>query len=141
MAQILVIEDDPMNSRLFDLILSRKGGHEVVIAKDAEDAVQRGTSGDFSLIIMDVALQNWAYRGQEVSGIDLIKIIRRMNPSRIPPILLATAFAMKNDRENLLRESGAEGYFSKPIQDHDEFLSSVKSLIEAPMAGKSRQDE
>jgi CheY-like chemotaxis protein len=138
MARILVVEDDPMNSRLFDLILSRKGGHKVVIAKDAEDAVRLGTNGSFNLIIMDVSLQNWVYEGQEITGIDLTKIIRRINPSQKAPILLATAFAMTNDRENLLRESGAEDYFAKPIQDYDLFLSMVKSLIESPLAGKNR---
>ncbi len=133
MARILIVEDDPMNAKLFSLLLSRKGGHEVVAAEDPEEAVRYGTNGDIDLIIMDVSLQNWVFRGKEVNGIDLTKIIRQDPRSGNVPVLLATAHAMKNDRENLLRESGAEDYFAKPIRDHGLFISKVDALL-----GKTR---
>jgi two-component system, cell cycle response regulator DivK len=131
MARILVVEDDALNQKLFSLILTRAGKHEVTIARDAEDAVKLGTSGDFDLIIMDISLQNWIYSGKEVNGIDLTRIIKATNNMQRTLVMLATAHAMKDDYENLMRESGAEGYFSKPINDHILFLEKIKSLIKA----------
>lgn len=130
MARILIVEDDPMNAKLFSLILSRKAGHEVMTAEDAEDAVECSTSGNIDLIIMDVSLQNWVFRGEEVNGVDLTRIIRQDPRSENVLILLATAHAMKNDRENLLHESGADDYFAKPISDQDLFVSKVDGLLE-----------
>ena len=129
MARILIVEDDPMNAKLFSLILSRKGNHETITAKDAEDAVRYSTSGDVDLIIMDVSLQNWVFDGNEVNGVDLTRIIRRDPRSENVSILLATAYAMKNDRENLLHESGADDYFAKPISDQNLFVSKVDGLL------------
>ena len=129
MANILVIEDDAMNCKLFDLILSRMGGHKVIIAHDAENAIRCATSGVIDLIIMDVSLQNWSYEGAEANGIDLTRRIRASEKSKNIPVLLATAHAMKEDRENLLSESGADDYFSKPIVDHFEFLSKVATML------------
>ncbi len=128
-AKILLVEDDIMNAKLFDLILSRKGGHEVITAGNADEAVKYGTSGDMELVIMDVSLQNWVFEGKEVNGIDLTKIIKQDERSKNTPVLLATAHAMKDDKENLLNESGADDYFAKPISDHDMFLSKVETLL------------
>jgi len=129
MAKILVVEDDAMNAKLFSLILTRKAGHEVIIAEDAEDAVRYSISGEIDLIIMDVSLQDWFIQGEEINGIDLARIIKRDKRSKDVPVLLATAHAMKDDRHNLLEESGADDYFSKPVHDHSLFVAKVQSLI------------
>jgi CheY-like chemotaxis protein len=45
------------------------------------------------------------------------------------PIILVTAHATESDRVNFLSQSGADGYFSKPIVDPQQFIDSVKSLL------------
>jgi CheY-like chemotaxis protein len=140
MARILIVEDDPMNAKLLGLLLSRKGSHEVVVARDPEEAIRYGTNGEVDLIIMDVSLQNWVYRGNEVNGVDLTKIIRQHPGSEDIPVLLATAHAMKNDREDLLRESGADEYFAKPISDHDSFVSKVGALLGKTKVGTEHEN-
>ena len=135
MANILVVEDDVMNAKLFDLLLSRKGGHDVKIAKDADEAVELGLSPGTDLIIMDVSLQNWVYQGKEVDGIDLTRLIRQRQLIGHTPVLLATAHAMKGDKEKFLEESGAEDYFAKPIGDHASFLAKVTALLKTVGVG------
>lgn len=129
MARILVIEDDLMNCRLFDAILSRVGHHEVITAVNPDDAISKALDGGVDLIIMDVSLQNWVYNGFEVNGIDMTKIIKSSKKSRDIPVLLATAHAMEKDREDLISRSGANDYFSKPIEDHSAFLSKINELL------------
>ena len=130
MARILVVEDDPMNCKIFHLILSRIGGHEVTVASDSEEAIEFAKNESVDLVIMDISLQNWIYKGREVNGIDLTKIIKVSEKSKDIPILLATAHAMKYDRENLLGMSGADDYFAKPIENHADFLKKVEILLE-----------
>ena len=129
MAKILVVEDDAMNAKLFSLILTRKAGHEVIIAEDAEDAVRYSISGEIDLIIMDISLQDWFIKDREVNGIDLTKIIKHDERSKDIPVLLATAHAMKGDKRSFMKESGADDYFSKPVRDHDLFVAKVQNLI------------
>lgn len=129
MARILVVEDDPMNCKLFEAILSRVGHHEVIVALNAEDTISKAFDGGVDLIVMDVSLQNWVYNGSEVNGIDLTKIIKSSEKSRNIPVLLATAHAMERDREDLIYKSGANDYFSKPIYDYSLFLSKINELL------------
>jgi CheY-like chemotaxis protein len=49
--------------------------------------------------------------------------------TRHVPVLLATAYAMKGDREDLLKESGADDYISKPIADPADLIQKVEALL------------
>jgi CheY-like chemotaxis protein len=46
------------------------------------------------------------------------------------PVILVTAHAMEGDRENFLKQSGADGYISKPVVDHEAFIHQIVSLID-----------
>ena len=37
---------------------------------------------------------------------------------------------MQGDRENFLKQSGADGYISKPVVDHAEFIEQIVSLVD-----------
>jgi two-component system, cell cycle response regulator DivK len=45
------------------------------------------------------------------------------------PIILVTAHAMEGDRENFLKQSGADGYISKPVVDHQAFVDQIMALL------------
>jgi len=130
--QILVVEDDPMNARLFEMILARRGRYEVSITEDPDEILHLVRSGRVDLVVMDVALKNARYRGQPIDGVELTRLIKTDEATRGIPVLLATAHAMRGDRETLLQESGAEDYISKPIVDHRQFLDKVNSLVAVP---------
>lgn len=128
--RILVVEDDPMNAKLFQLILARKAGFEVEITEDPKLVLERARTGDVDVIIMDVSLSNSEWDGTPVDGLEISRRLK-LDPqaSRIP-ILLATAHAMKGSRENFLRASGADDYISKPIVSADELVARIEALIE-----------
>jgi CheY-like chemotaxis protein len=46
------------------------------------------------------------------------------------PVILVTANAMAGDREELLAQSGADGYIAKPVIDYQAFLSEILSKID-----------
>jgi CheY-like chemotaxis protein len=45
------------------------------------------------------------------------------------PEILVTAHAMEGDRENFLKQSGADGYISKPVVDHQQFVEQIMELL------------
>jgi hypothetical protein len=36
---------------------------------------------------------------------------------------------MEGDRENFLKQSGADGYISKPVVDHQQFVDQIIALL------------
>ncbi|HAE06008.1 MAG TPA: hypothetical protein DCG18_04455, partial [Richelia sp.] len=45
------------------------------------------------------------------------------------PIILVTAHAMAGDREKFLKQSGANGYISKPVVDQQYFVNQIMALL------------
>ena len=127
--RILVVEDDPMNAKLFQLILARRAGMEVTITEDPHFVLAEASAGRADLIIMDVSLSNSRWDGAPVDGLEITRRLKADPATRHVPVLLATAHAMKGSKERFLRESGADDYISKPIVSADELLERIESLI------------
>ncbi len=131
MAQrVLIVEDDPINIRYMQVVLTRKGGFEVSVSEDVEEILTLAKSGDLSCIIMDVSLTNSQWEGENVDGVFITKLLKADPATAKVPVMLATAHAMSGDREKFLRESGAEGYLSKPIHDPDAFIKAVHGVLD-----------
>jgi len=129
-SRILVVEDDPMNAKLFQLILARRAGFEVVVTEDPAYVIEEARSGRAALVIMDVSLSNSTYQGAPVDGLAITRILKRDPRARHVPVVLATAHAMKGSREKFLADSGADDYVSKPIMSADDLIERVRVLIE-----------
>ncbi len=133
MAQkILLVEDDPINVKFIEVVLTRMGGYEVIVSEDVEEILALAKSGTLAGIIMDISLARSSYQGKKVDGLFITKLIKADPESAKIPVLMATAHAMYGDREKFLAETGAEGYLSKPIHDPDAFLREVQSVVKKP---------
>lgn len=130
MAKILVIEDDPVNAELFDLVLSRMARHAVTVTEDGDFALEQYNSGTVDAVIMDVSLSNTFLAGTAVDGLRLSKAMKSGPLGTTVPILLATAHAMRDDMENFLIASAADDYISKPIVDFGKLVDTVERLLE-----------
>ncbi|MGF1542824.1 MAG: response regulator [Pleurocapsa sp.] len=129
MTTVLIVEDDPMNFRVFSKILTKRGGLEVKGTEDVEEVLQLAQSGEVDAILMDVALANSVYQGKSVDGIKITQILKANPKTASLPVILVTAHAMQGNRENFLKQSGADGYISKPVVDHQEFIQQIVSLV------------
>jgi len=127
--RIVIVEDDPMNAKLFQIVLTRKGGYEVEVTEDPSYLVERIRSGNVDLVIMDVSLSNSEMDGRPVDGLEITRRLRADATTRHVPVLLATAHAMKGSREKFLRDSGADDYISKPIVDSDDLIRRIEALV------------
>ena len=127
--RIMIVEDDPMNAKLFQLVLTRKGGYDIQITEDPSELIGEIKAGRVTLVIMDVSLSNSQLDGKPVDGLEITRRLKGDPSTRSVPVLLATAHAMKGSKDKFLRESGADDYISKPIVSADELLQRIEALI------------
>jgi two-component system cell cycle response regulator DivK len=117
---VLIVEDNELNTKLFrDLLLSR--GHRVVETREGKEALNLARSEKPNLILMEIQVP-------EISGFELIKLIKQDSSISSIPVVAVTAFAMKGDEEKI-RQSGCDDYLAKPISVGS-FLQKVQSYLE-----------
>ena len=134
MKHVVVVEDDPMNARLFRMVLERRGGWKVTVTEDPAELVRLARSGEVQAVVMDVSLHDSRWQGRPVNGVDLCRLLKDDPQTAGIPILLATAHAMRGDEQRFLVESGADDYVSKPVMDHAAFVTQVRRWVEPEAA-------
>ncbi len=117
--RILLAEDNAVNQRLTSRLLEKQG-HQVVVAANGREALERLEHESFDLVLMDIQMP-------EVDGFEATAAIRRheLVTGGHLPILAMTAHAMQGDEERCLA-AGMDGYLSKPI-NAGEFLAAVQA--------------
>lgn len=106
--KVLLAEDNPVNQKLISKVLE-KSGYIVDVVENGRIAVHAVTEGNFDLVLMDVQMP-------VMDGLTATKLIRR-NEERSGkhiPIFAMTAHAYQ-EAESMCRESGMDGYLTKPI--------------------------
>ena len=129
MKTALIVEDDFINARVFSKVLTNRGGLAVKHTEDVGEVIQIAQSGEADIILMDVSLSKSVYQGKPMNGIQLTQLLKADSQTATIPIVLVTAHAMEGDRESFLQQSGADGYISKPVIDHQSFVDQVLALL------------
>lgn len=106
MAKILIVEDNALNIKLFcDLLAAH--GHEPNAVTDSRFALDAARQFAPDLVITDIQLPH-------VSGLELIRMLRKDDELNAVPIMAVTAYSTSDDEERI-RAAGAQAYVSKPI--------------------------
>jgi len=108
--KILIVEDNPQNMRLIEMVLRAKG-YTLLKATDGEEALDMALGELPDLIIMDIQLP-------KLSGLEVTKKLRETPAFSHIPIICLTAYAMKGDKERII-EAGFDAYLSKPIKTRE----------------------
>ena len=106
--RILLAEDNPVNQKLANFMLT-KAGYQVEVVNNGREALETYTAepDKFDMIFMDVQMP-------KMDGMEASRKIRELGFRDIPIIAL-TAHAVKGDREKCL-EAGMSDYIAKPIK-------------------------
>jgi two-component system, cell cycle response regulator DivK len=118
--QILVVEDNERNMRLFCDVL-QASGYRTLEATTGESAVELALEHGPDLVLMDIQLP-------DIDGVEALARLRADERAASLPVLALTAQAMEGDRERFLA-AGFDGYLSKPV-DIAEFVATVKRYCE-----------
>ena len=119
-AQILVVEDNGKNMKLFRDVLLAKG-YRTLEATTGEEAVALAVEHSPDLVLMDIQLP-------DIDGVAALGRLRADGRTASVPVLALTAQAMEGDRERFLA-AGFDGYVSKPV-NIAEFVATVKLYCE-----------
>ncbi len=114
---ILIVEDESGVARLLKQAVS-EAGYDTETVDDGWAAVERASTGQFDLILLDVMLP----------GIDGYTVCRRLRQAHLlTPILIITAKDTEADKIEGL-DSGADDYIVKPFQ-LGELLARIRALL------------
>ena len=116
MSQILLVDDD---IELCEMLVEYLGleGFIVDVAHDGEIGVQKASSGDYDVVLLDVMLPS-------LNGFD---VLRRIRAEFKTPILMLTARGGDIDRIVGL-EMGADDYLPKPCNPR-ELVARLKAIL------------
>jgi two-component system, sensor histidine kinase and response regulator len=129
---ILLVEDMPANQMVVRAILQRRG-HQVAIAHNGREAIDRLGKDVFDVVLMDVQMPT-------MDGFQATSRIRtRESQSQTrTPIIAMTASSMRGDAEKCLA-AGMDAYISKPI-DSKQLIELVESVATMDALGPPGRD-
>jgi signal transduction histidine kinase/ActR/RegA family two-component response regulator len=121
-ARILVIDDEVSIRDVLSRMLETKG-HQVAVASNGEEGIERFRSEPFDLVFTDLGMP-------KLSGWDVGKAIKEINPK--VPIAMITGWGVELDREKM-SHNGIDLIVSKPFN-----FEQVIRLVSEAMELKER---
>jgi two-component system cell cycle response regulator DivK len=116
---ILIVEDNPTNRKLIEVLLRRSGYH-LLSAESAEQALEIAIQEKPGLILMDLVLP-------KMSGIEATRLLRANPLTANTTIVALTASPFADERDAAI-SAGCAGCIMKPV-DIRSFADQVKSYL------------
>jgi putative two-component system response regulator len=114
-----VVDDIEASAKLLKRMLVRDG-HEVTVARDGREALDRVARDHPDVVLMDVMMP-------ALDGFETCRQMKRDPTTRLVPVVLVTALTDPSDRVRGL-EAGADDFLSKPVNP-EELAARVRSLV------------
>ncbi len=120
-AKILIVDDQPQNVRLFEMMLSYAGYANVQSTSDSREVEGLYRENDFDLIMLDIRMPH-------LDGFQVMAQLSDRIKGDYLPILVLTA---QEDMETRLKalEAGAKDFVTKPF-DRMEVLKRIHNMLE-----------
>jgi two-component system, OmpR family, alkaline phosphatase synthesis response regulator PhoP len=118
-SKILIADDNQQNCELLDAYLADEG-HEIFIAYDGQEALQRVAECQPDLILLDIMMPR-------LSGYEVCQQLKQDENTRKIPILMVTALNERGDVEKAV-EAGCDDFLTKPVNSL-ELRTRVRSLL------------
>jgi PAS domain S-box-containing protein len=118
---VLVVDDEADSLLFFGRLLEECGAH-VLLAVDADQAMDVLRSEPVDILVSDIGMAG-------ADGYQLIGQVRALKDERLStiPAVAVTAYARADDRRRLLL-AGFQMHMSKPVEPH-ELVAGISSLI------------
>jgi signal transduction histidine kinase len=122
-ARILVIDDEqPVREALADML--RLGRHEVTMASQGFEGLERFRAADFDLVMTDLAMPG-------MSGWQVAQAVKELRPE--VPVVLVTGWGVELPAQQL-RANGVDRVMTKPFR-LDEVQAVVAEFLKRPASG------
>ncbi len=108
--KLLLVDDDEVTRIMVQLMLQNV--YDIEFASTGKEALIMIDETQYQIILLDINLK------ENISGIDIIRLLRKSSRYASTPIVAATAYTMLGDREKFLAEGFTE-YLPKPFTKDD----------------------
>jgi signal transduction histidine kinase/CheY-like chemotaxis protein len=123
-AQILLVEDQPLNQKIAIMLLQRLGYQGVHVANNGNEAVRLAAQNVYDIVFMDLQMP-------VMGGIEAAKLIRaNFNLKKQPAIIAMTGHALTGVREEC-KEIGMNAFLTKPVS-LDDFRRAIPACMTQP---------
>jgi len=131
--RILYAEDKMINQKVVTLLLQSLG-HEVFIANNGSEVLEKFKTGRFDLILMDIQMP-------VMDGITATHKLRETFDA-VPPIVGLSANAFEGDREKYMSQ-GMDEYLTKPVKADDlkKMISKLNLSVDQQITQTNKKDE
>jgi PAS domain S-box-containing protein len=119
-AKILVVDDEPDICEILTQSLSMEG-YDVAVAVDGRDAIDRFKDQAADLVITDM-------RMPKADGLDVLRAVKARDP--LVEVIILTGYGTLQNAISALKNEGAFHYLTKPLEDIEEFLTTVRNALE-----------
>jgi signal transduction histidine kinase/CheY-like chemotaxis protein len=123
--RILVVDDNKDAARSLAMLLKLQG-HEIQMAGDGEEAVQRAVEFNAEVILLDIGLP-------KLNGYDACRAIRKLRGDNQPVVFALTGWGQEEDRRRS-KEAGFDSHIVKPV-DYQALVAMLESLSSGRNAG------
>lgn len=127
MAKILIVEDDPLMSRMYEKIFTFEK-YEVEMAHDGEEGLLKAKNVQPTLIMLDVMMP-------KMNGLEVLERLKSDPSTKGIPVVMLTNLAGQQDAETALSK-GAVKYLIKSEHEPKEVTDIVKEIL----AGYTRNE-
>ncbi len=127
MAKILIVEDDPLMSRMYQKIFTFEK-YEVEMAQDGEEGLSKAQSANPTLIMLDVMMP-------KMNGLQVLEKLKSDDRTKAIPVVMLTNLAGQQDAETALSK-GAVKYLIKSEHEPKQVTDIVKEIL----AGYTRNE-
>ncbi|MBU1101607.1 MAG: response regulator [Bacteroidetes bacterium] len=117
----LLIADDSITSRMLLRDILESAGFNVTMAVDGKEALIKLKENEYDLVVSDVEMPR-------LNGFELTRMIRKEKELKRIPVILLTALAQKEDREQGI-DAGANAYIVKSGFDQSNLLDTIERLL------------
>ncbi|MBG9942594.1 response regulator [Brevibacillus formosus] len=119
MATIMLAEDEAVLRMLIGDTLEDEG-HELDIACDGEEALQKIAQNEYDLIILD-------YMMPKLTGFEVLQQIKQMDDKKAVKVLILSAKSQHAEQEKM-RAAGADDFMPKPFSPMD-LVRKVEEML------------
>jgi CheY-like chemotaxis protein len=127
MTKILIVEDDPLMSRMYQKIFKFEG-FDVDMAGDGEEGLDKVRTGKPTLILLDIMMP-------KMNGMQVLEKLKLDPETKAIPVIMLTNLAGTQDAEAALTK-GAVKYIIKSEFEPKQVANMVKEIL----AGYTRNE-
>lgn len=119
-SKILIVDDEPVNIKVTRRYLQRDGYDNFITLTDSREAMDVILREDPDLVLLDILMP-------EVSGLDILRMVRERPGFENLPVVILTASTAPETKHTAL-QLGATDFLAKPV-DPSELIPRVRNML------------